>query len=92
MNEWNFQEKALLLTKFAKICCVDLFKSRITGCQDMLPVVHQLISMILYDPNIHKVISHTQPTKILSQLIFHNTKKRKTIPENSKKFYHSCNC
>ena len=30
VNEWKFQEEALLLAKVVKICCTDLFKNDIT--------------------------------------------------------------
>ena len=64
VNERNFQEEALLLAKVAKICRAEVFKNDITfsgsfnkGCQDILSVVYQLISMILYGPYIHPDIS-----------------------------------
>ena len=45
--------------------------------------------MILYGPNIHGAVSHTQPIKALSQLVVYNAKKRKTIPDISTNFHHS---
>lgn len=33
--------------------------------------------MILYGPNIHGAVSHTQPIKALSQLVVYNAKKKK---------------
>ena len=32
--------------------------------------------MILYGPNIHGAVSHTQPIKALSQLVVYNAKKK----------------
>ena len=80
-----------MLAKVAKTCCrADQFQNGITssvnfnnGCQDILLVVHQLISLILYGPNIHGAASHTQPTKTLSQLVVHNAKKK----DHSRHFY-----
>ena len=89
MKERNFQEESFLLAKVAKTYRADLFNNGITfsrsfieGCQDALPVVHQLISMILlYGQNMSGAVSHTQPTKTLSQLIIHSAKKREIIPD-----------
>ena len=81
VNERSFREEALLLAKVAKTCRTVLFKNGITssgkfneGRQDILPVVHQLIFLILYGPNIHGAVSHTRPIKTLSQLVVHNLK------------------
>ena len=57
-------------------------------CQAILPVLHQLISIILYGPNIPEVIIfQTQPTKSLSQFILYNSKKECPIQKLLGFFY-----
>jgi hypothetical protein len=83
LNERNFHEDAILFAKVAKLCRRELFENDITftgsfseDCQDILPNIQQLISMILYGPNIRGDLSASQHCKTISQLILHNCKKR----------------
>ena len=65
-NERNFQNGALLLAKVTKNGITSSVSFN-ECCQNILPVVYQLIFMILYGQKIHGAASHTQSTKKSSQ-------------------------
>ena len=68
-DEHNYQEEALLFAKVAKICRREIFglDSVFQGtfaddCQDIpIPSIKQLVSMILYGPELHREVNESQP-------------------------------
>ena len=76
--------EALLLTKVARICRQEILSVDTTfsgsfavDCQrDITPITNQLVSMILYGPNIKDKAGERQSCLTISQLLLFNSKKR----------------
>lgn len=84
--EQNYESEALLFAKVAKICRNEMFREGETvtfdghfpkQCQDILPSTRLLVSMILYGTSLKSDIHDTQSSKTISQLLLHNSRKRK---------------
>ena len=79
------QEEALLFARAAKICRNELFKEEnapfegkfASNCQQLVPTIRLLISMILYGPDLNMAVRKTQVCNTVSQIIMYNARKRK---------------
>ena len=80
----DYDNKAPLLTKVARICRQEILSVDTTfsgsfavDCQrDITPITNQLVSMILYGPNIKDKSGEPQYCLTISQLLIFNSKKR----------------
>ena len=81
----DYQEEALLFARVAKICRNELFIEEnasfegkfASNCQQLVPTIRLLISMILYGPDLNTAVQETQVCNTVSQILMYNAKKRK---------------
>ena len=73
------------IARTAKICRNELFKEEnasfegkfASSCQQLVPTIRLLISMILYGPDLNTAVRETQVCNTTSQIIMYNVRKQK---------------
>ena len=75
----------MLFARVAKICRNELFKEEnasfegtfASNCQQLVPTIRLLISMILYGPDLNTTVQETQVCNTVSQILMYYARKRK---------------
>ena len=81
----GYQEEVLLFARVAKICRNELFKEEnasfggkfASNCQQLVPTIMLLISMILYGPDLNTAVQEMKVCNTVSQILMYNARKGK---------------